>query len=375
MRILHVSEVHWGGVVGLIHHFNREQAAVGHDVHLLCPPAFPATSHVTRYAWRLHRRRPVTIVTALYGLFRTVRRVRPDVVHLHSFMAGLLGRLPGVIPSGTPVVYQPHAWSFELFPDRVRASAVRRWEGLAARRTSVLVGNNADELAEGKAIGVHRPGFSLGVALDLEHFRPPSAEERAAAREEHGRGGRRILLVLGRLGRQKGQELLLPEWERDPVPDTDLVLVGPGDGAALRALAPTQWSRSVHAVGESNDVRSWLWASDVLLLPSRYEGGPLVVPEAMACGVPVVATAVNGSAEAVLGGPLPTAGAVVDRGDMPALLGHARMRLADRELAAREARNGRRRAEELFDPRVVGARLEAAYRVAGAAPAESGSSR
>ena len=323
MRVLHVSEAHVGGVVSVLQEFTRYQAAAGHDVHLLVPPQFPPRAVGTRHGWSIDRERLATAVPASRELAATVRRVRPDVVHLHSFVAGVLGRLPRLI-RGVPVVYQPHAWSFEFYSGRIRPAAMRMWERWAARRVDVLVANCDDEIAEGAVMGIDRPAVTLGLALDLEHFRVPTHTERATARAALGRDGRRMLVVLGRLARQKGQDLLLREWERRPLPDTDLVLVGPGDAGSLREHAPVQWGRSVHAIGSTDDVRSWLWAGDLLLLPSRYETVSLAVGEAMACGLPVVATDVNGAAEAVVGGPLPAGGEIVAVGDMAHLLDRAR---------------------------------------------------
>jgi glycosyltransferase involved in cell wall biosynthesis len=367
LRILHVSEVHWGGVVTLLEHFTAEQVRAGHQVHLLAPEGMRTFDGVEHHAWRITRGRPWTAATALLDLRRAIRQLRPDVVHLHSFVAGLLGRLPGrraLRDVGVPIVYQPHAWSFDLFTRRSVGNAVRRWEAWAARATDGLVANCDDEIAEGRSIGVDVPSRALGVAVDVDRFRPVDSADREAYRARLGLDAKHVLLCLGRLARQKGQDLLLPAWERSRPPDTALVLLGPGDTAPLRALAPTQWGRTVHAVGEHDDVRPWLWASDLLVLPSRYETVALVVAEAMSCGRPVVATAVNGARDTILGGPLPAAGAVVELDDMDGLIKEAAYRLDDSEHWAAEAAAGRERAERLFSPVQVADRLEASYREA-----------
>jgi glycosyltransferase involved in cell wall biosynthesis len=368
LRILHVSEVHWGGVVTLLDHFTAEQVRAGHRVHLLAPRGIGTFDGVEQRTWRLDRGQPWTVPAAMLDLRRAIREVEPDVVHLHSFVAGLLGRLPfrsrlvGSVDFAT--VYQPHAWSFELFRRRSLGQAVQRWESRAARATDVMVGNCDDEIAEGRSIGIDVPAHALGVAVDVSRFRPVNGAEQAAFRTRLGLDAKHVVLCLGRLARQKGQDLLLPAWERSRPPDTTLVLLGPGDTEPLRALAPTQWGRSVRAVGGHDDVRPWLWASDLLVLPSRYETVALVVAEAMSCGRPVVATAVNGARDTILGGPLPGAGAVVDRQDMDGLIAEVARRLDDAELRAAEAAAGRQRAERLFSPAQVANRLEAAYREA-----------
>ena len=227
----------------------------------------------------------------------------------------------------------------------------------------MLVANCQDEIDAGKRLGVDVPARTLGVSVDLTRFRPPSEDERRRHRSDLGLDGRRVLLVLGRITRQKAQDLLVAEWEsRRPGADDLLVLVGPGDTALLKTLAPTTWGRSIRAVGEPADVLPWLRSADLLLLPSRYETVGLVVAEAMATGLPVVATGVDGAMSTIVAGPAPAAGAVVPCGDMRALLGEARRRLDDPALRAAESAAGRSRSEQMFRPDVVAGRLENAYR-------------
>ena len=167
---------------------------------------------------------------------------------------------------------------------------------------------------------------------------------------------------LGRLIRQKGQDLLLPEWEREHPDDTTLALVGPGDTDWLSGLVPTEWGRSVIAYGETERALAWLWAADVMVLCSRYEGLPIVVAEAMSVGLPVVTTAVDGVTGILTGGDEPAAGAVVPLGDMRGVIDELTRRLDDPDLRAREAAAGPLRAQSRFAPPAVTARLVSAYR-------------
>lgn len=349
--------------MSLIREFTDEQVARGDDVLVLAPSEFPALDKADMERWDLVRREPATFPRAYRQLRRTVATFQPDVIHLHSFVAGFLGRLPGAV-AGRPVVYQPHAWSFDLKEERLFQQSVKAWERLAGHRTEVMVTNCQAEIDEGLSVGVRTPGVSIGVAIDPGHFHPVDELERERHRRDCGSTARRMLVVVGRLVRQKGQDQLVAAWERRPLPDTDLVLVGPGDPEGLAALAPTQWGRSVRAVGEQADVRPWIWASDAVVLSSRYETVALAVAEAMSCGRPVVATAVNGTSEVVLGGDLPPAGRIVPLGAMDDLLDDVVSILDDPATVSDMATAGRARAEEHFSPGVVGDRLRGAYRQA-----------
>jgi glycosyltransferase involved in cell wall biosynthesis len=363
--VLHVSEVTWGGVVSLIRDFTAEQVRRGHSVKLLAPQAFPALDEgIERALWGVDRRRPQTFARAVMQLRAAVREFRPDVIHLHSAYAGFLGRLRLSGTAGTPLVYQPHAWSFDAFEKPSLHRLAQRWELLGDRRTDVLVANCQDEIDEGRRIGVKTLSRSLGVPIDVEHFHTVPVADRARHRETLGLGEGCALLCLGRLAHQKGQDLLVAAWESAPVPNTILWLVGPGDPAPLQALAPTQWGVTVRWVGEQADVRPWIWASDLLVLPSRYETVAVVVAEAMACETPVVAVAVNGAAMAVTDGPHPPGGVVVEDGDVTRMLAEAERLLVHPATRKAMASAGRKRVTSLFTTSLVGDRLEQAYATA-----------
>jgi len=361
LRVLHVTEAPGWGVFSLLKEFTREQVERGHRVHLLAPPAMRRLEGVTHYDWGIRRSRPASYPFALGELRQTVAAVRPDVVHLHSFFGGLLGRLPLAGLAGAPVVYQPHAWSFDVVGNRQLAGVMRGWERLASRRTDVLVANCSDEIDEGRRVGITNPAVPLGVAVDTAHYAPVDEVTWERHRAELGVSAPHLLLSVGRLARQKGQDLLVTAWERTPLPDTELVLVGIDDDAPLRALAPTQWGRTVRAVPTVTDVRPWLWACDALVLPSRYETVSLAVAEAMACGRPAVATDVNGVAETLVGGSLAHGGSVVPIGDMDSLLRESGALLADPGLRAERGTAARARALEQFTSSVVVDRLDRAY--------------
>ena len=364
LRILHVSEVHWGGVVTLLREFTREQVAAGHEVHVLSPPLATMADGVGVESWTVERSKPHTFWAAARQLHRAVERHRPDVIHLHSFLAGFIARLPSVVAQRNRpgIVYQPHAWSFDLIRIPGASATVRVFERSALRRTDVIVGNCQDEVDEGVSAGIHLPAFVLGVAVRPEIYYPVDDLRRVGLRRQLGIKRPHLLVCIGRLAWQKGQDVLVSEWERAPLSESELVFVGPGDPSSLASLAPLEWNRSIRWVGEHADIRPWLWAADLLLLPSRYETVALVVAEALACGRPVIATAVNGAVATLLRGPSPPAGAVVPLGDMKRLLYEAGRRLLDPLLRQREGEAAWQRAQAEFSPEAVSARLEDAYR-------------
>lgn len=342
----------------MISHFTRLQREHNHEVLVLVPPTVPPVVGAERSDWSIIRRNPVSYVRAMQQLRRVIRDYKPDVVHAHSFFAGFLVRIH--CWKRVPVVYQPHAWAYSLFSGR-RRSLIQMWERLAGVRTDALVVNCTDELREGQEHGVRTPGHVVGVVADTAHLRPPSADERQAAKVAVGYCSRRLVVALGRIAYQKAQDLLVRGWEEGAPRGADLVLVGGGDSERLSQLAPKEWEITIHHAGPTTDVRTWLWAADVLVIPSRYETVSLVAAESMSTGLPVVTTEFNGATEAVVAGPYGPAGAVVPLGDMKTLLGEAARRMQDRDLFGIESVNARQRALHMFDGERVYERLLEAY--------------
>ena len=136
---------------------------------------------------------------------------------------------------------------------------------------------------------------------------------------------------MGRLTRQKGQDVLLTAWPEvlAECPDAVLALVGDGD---LMADLRSREVPGVRFAGALDDVRGWLSAADVVVLPSRWEGLSLTVLEAFATGRSVVASAVPGLVEVME----PAAGALVAPEDPMALAGAIARRLRDRSLSGAE---------------------------------------
>jgi glycosyltransferase involved in cell wall biosynthesis len=358
MKILHVVEVSHGGVVTLAETLAELQSRLGHEVHMLAPPE-AATKRQPSHHWTPRRRSPRRLLSARQRLTALARREGYDVVHLHSFFAGLLGRLRATRAGA--VVYQPHSWAFEAAPTPIGPPAVRGLERWASRNTHALVTNCTEELEEGARFGISTPGTVIGLPLDTEHFRPADPAARDAMRQRLGLTSKHVLVCVGRLSRQKGQLSLAQRWERDPIPDTTLVFVGPGDSDDVAAAAPRTFGDSLRHVGAQDDVRPWFWAADLCVQPSLYEGQSVAMAEALACGTPVVMTEVNGVREVVCGSGGPAAGRVVPVGDMDALLGAA-TELLDRTAERRAAAEiGREVAVRHFEASAVIGRLEAVY--------------
>jgi glycosyltransferase involved in cell wall biosynthesis len=176
---------------------------------------------------------------------------------------------------------------------------------------------------------------------NLDRFAP--AEAAPGMKESLGFGAEDpVLVVAARLDAQKGHRVLLEALPliRAQVPAVRLVCVGEGNlrGELERQAGRLGLQDAVRWAGYQADIRPWLALADVCVLPSLYEGLPLIAIETLASGRPMVATAVDGTPEVVVDG---RTGITVPPGDAGALAGAILRLLRDPELGQRLARQGR----------------------------------
>jgi glycosyltransferase involved in cell wall biosynthesis len=361
VSILHVSQPVAGGVARVVLGLARAQQAAGLEVAVACP-AGPlseklAASGLHWDPWESRRSPGAQVAVERRALNEIIDKRSPQLVHLHSSKAGLVGRL--TLRGRIPTVFQPHAWSFLAVQGRTRFAAIR-WERYATRWTHMTLFCSREEQMAGVAHGVAAPGRVVLNGVDLHQFRPSTPAERAHARRllsipEDALVG----AVIARRSRQKGQDVALTAWPgvRAAAPSALLLLMGDGfdDGFDERTGVLTRAAR--------DDVRAGFGAADVVLSPSRWEGLSLSLLEGMACGRSTIATDVPGSHQALLRGPLPAAGVVVPTEDPAALTAAVVARFRDPLVLQREGLAARRRIEADFDEHATIESVQRVYRL------------
>jgi len=314
----------------------------GHRVTLACGPSrkpSPLLSEARRASGleivdvpELRRElSPLHDVRTLLFLLRLLRSRRFDVVHTHTSKAGALGRIAAALSSRVPVVHQPHGHLFYGYHGPIGSRLVILAERILAplaRRQIVLSWRGAEEHL---ARGVGRPGQFTVVrsGIDLRPFRAASAR-RVACRARLGlRDDEFAVGTLCRLEPIKGAGDLLRGFLLASTSRPRLRLILAGDGplkddllaAARRAGA----SDRIRLTGSWVAAPDFLPALDLFALVSHNEGMGRALVEAMAAGVPVLATNVGGMPEVLEEG---RAGLLVPPGDEEAI-GRAIARLLD----------------------------------------------
>ena len=314
---------------------------------------------------------PARDLRALAALRRLIHELRPDVVHTHTAKAGLLGRTAALGARPRPALvhtYHGHVLSGYFGP---AASALfRRAEAGLARRTDRLVavaGAVRDELVSAHGVGRREQYVVIPPGIDAARTAPDRAAG-AALRARLGlRPGDVLVGCVGRLEPVKRVDRLLDAWERvaAAAPRAQLLVVGEGEhGEAVRArlqsLPRARWLAPRRELGVIYG------ALDVLALPSAREGLPQVVVEALAAGVPVVASAVGGVPALIEHG---RTGLLVPEGD-GAALAEALIALATQDGRRAELAAGARSLDlSAHGAEAVAARLADLYAELAGAPA------
>lgn len=236
---------------------------------------------------------PLRDVVAVGRLARGWRHQRPAIVHTHSSKAGVVGRLAAAL-AGVPVrVHTVHGWSFREHQGRPLRMMYMALERAMARLTTVIVCVAESDRQAGLAARIGRDAqyrvIRSGVDVEGLSARSPSARPVAGP-----------ILTVTRLSPPKDTATLVRALARLQHPTT-LEVAGEGhDIAALQDLVRSLGlADRVRFLGVRRDVPELLQRAQVFVLSSRSEGFPRAVLEAMAAGVPVIASRVGGVSEVV----------------------------------------------------------------------------
>ena len=328
------------------------------DVAIVCPPTRAGLSLLARAREVGLLAQPLDVRdTSSEGDLVAWLRARPvDVFHAHAGI-GWEGHhgICAARAAGVPVVARTEHLPNLLTDPRERADHARVVE-LVDRVICVSEGVRASFAGSGI------PASKLSAIPNGIRPRRPRPDRLGLRRQLGLHPSARIALTVGRLVEQKGFDLLLRAAPRIVAEQPDSVLawigVGPLEDQLRAAVGALGLEGRVRFLGRRRDVPALLAASDVLVLPSRFEGLPLAALEAMAAGLPVVGTRVCGTSEVVVDG---ETGRLVEPGDAVGLAEAVVSALGDPERAARWGQAGRRRAARLFGASRMAARTAAVY--------------
>jgi len=302
MKVLHViKSLEQGGAETLLLEMARRRHSVGLEIEVAYflsshRRAVPALEAAGVRVHDLGARSTVGMAAGVPALRRLVARLRPQIVHAHLPLAGVLARIVAA-RAGIPLVYTEHN-VFSSYHPWTRAAALATWQLQAA--VVAVSGEVAASLPVGPRVAVVRNG------VDVERF-AAAIGGRSEARRRFGFAEDEV--VVGTVAVFRPAKRLdrfidtVVATQRDR-PHVRGCIVGYGPlEADLHAHARrVDVHGAVQFLGPIADPASFLAAIDIVLMPSSHEGLPLVLLESMAAGRPVIATPVGGIPEVVRDG-------------------------------------------------------------------------
>jgi len=326
-----IHSLPYGGAERLTLDLLAELSAQGEAVHLITLAPEKDKSLAGECALEAEYRTLVPVrgvfdIAGIVRLARTLRRLQPRALVTHLWFSNTVGRVAGAL-AGVPriITYEHNDY------DRVKSRKQFLADRLLAPLSSTIVAVSDAVKASlvrhhisPKRITVIQNGVALG------RFAPAPIQVRARVQA----------LFVGRLTRQKGLDVLLEALSR--VPEIELSVAGMGEEeqALQRQAELLNLSGRVTFLGVCSDIPARMHDADFLVLPSRWEGMPMIVLEALASGLPVLASAVDGIPEIVEDG---IQGLLVAPEDTAALIS-ALERMQDPVLRARLGAAGPARA-------------------------------
>jgi glycosyltransferase involved in cell wall biosynthesis len=361
LSIVHVlSSFGMGGQERVALDLAGGQSAAGHRVltiSLAAPPDGPLAAEFRERGLEIQTvaKRPGRDPRLFLALARLFRTRRVDVVHTHNPQPLLFSALPAKLARAA-LVHTKHG----VNPDIRRRLAMRRAAGRLVDLFVAVSQPTAQVAAERREC---RPDRLRVVpnGIDLDRFGPDDGARRAIRRELGIPEDAFVVGTVGRLWPEKGHAYLIRSLAPVLARGFHLVITGEGPErenltAQIAGLARPE---TVHLTGNRRDVPKLLAALDVFVLTSKSEGLPLVIPEAMAAGLPVVATRVGGIPQVVEEG---ATGFMVSYGDEEALRGRLVALDGDRRLARQCGEMGRERSLDRYSSRRMVADYLALYR-------------
>lgn len=227
------------------------------------------------------------------------------VVHTHSSKAGIIGRFAAYFAGADRIVHSIHGYGFNDFQSPLKRMFLVGLEKAASFVTDGFTADSHDNVRKGDRYSFFKKSkvevIRSGISVDF--FAPGKLNDKPDMGVPHGS---QVVTMISCLKPQKAplDFVKVAELVLKKVPAAHFVLVGDGElrGPVLEEAEKAGISLNFHLLGWRRDVREIIHSSDVMVLTSLWEGLPRVVLMAMAAGKPVVATAVDGTPEAVRDG-------------------------------------------------------------------------
>ena len=321
---------------------------------------------------------PVSNLQSIIKLTKLISKNNYNLVHVHTPMASVLGRIAAKIAGTKRIIYTAHGFYFHDNMPKNKYRFYHTIETGAAWFTDLILTQSREDLETATTTGLceeEKVGY-LGNGVDVARFRRSNStsSQQESLRQELGlpEQGAPIIAMTGRITAEKGYLELMEALVilRERFPNLHLLCIG-GELSSERDSFQCQLNELIEKhnldshvtlTGLRSDIPELLGLVDLFTLPSYREGLPRSILEAMAMELPVVTTDIRGCREAVVDGKTGFLVPPQNSEQLAAALGNL---LADKSMRETFGKAGRQRVENEYDEALVFRRLESTYQKLG----------
>jgi len=343
----------------------------GYEVYICCTPGkeskkIEQAGHTFKYVHIDRKVNPLSNFKSIVALYKVIKRGNYDIVHVHTPSASVLGRIAARLARVPIIVYTAHGFYFHENMSKFEYKFFTTLEKILGRYfTDYIFVQSEEDYKTAKQLKIIGESKIVCISngVDLEKFNIENVQiDTASFKTALGIPPEgKVIIFIGRLVKEKGILDLLDAFVKLAKDYNDISLLIVGDVAPnerdnrtkekiKNILEDKNVGGRIIITGYREDIPELLKISDIFVLPSYREGLPRSIIEAMAMSKPVVTYNIRGCREEVVDD---ETGILVPPGDIESLATAILKLYKNSELREKMGKNGRRRAEELYDERKV----------------------
>ncbi|ELC8443062.1 glycosyltransferase family 4 protein [Clostridium perfringens] len=347
----------------LLRRLNVETINAGYDLRCICSEG-DKTERLDKEGFNMinvnidRSIKPITNTKSIFELYKIFKKEKPDIVHVHTPIAAVLGRIAARLARVPNIVYTAHGFYFHENMKPITYKACFLIEKYIGKYFTDFIFTQSSEdcelakkhnfLDKDKILAIGN-GVDIWNTFNINNLEENNLENLKSdlniSKEDY------VVTFIGRLVREKGILDLLEGFNKIKNKNLKLLLVGDTfqgdrDLECKKLIDRFKENKNIIFMGKRQDINSLLAISDIFCLPSYREGMPRSIIEAMAMGNAVIATNIRGCREEVVDG---KTGFLVDLNSPDAIKEKIEILLENKDLLNGMKRLGRLRVEELYD--------------------------
>lgn len=310
IKVLHITQATIGGTLEYLKlfftHINKDE----YEVYLACPSYGPMKKEIEDIGvkvYPLEMTREISLkddLNSFMDMKKLIKKVNPDIVHLHSSKAGVLGKIASYL-NNIPCIYNAHGWSFSMnvsYKKKKVYSLIEKYTSLFCDKI-VNISDYEHNLAKQYNIASDKKMITIHNGIDIEKY-DKSNYSRKDTLEELGIPQECFIVgMVARISEQKDpiKFIEIAKIVCSEIEDAYFVLVGDGElrNQVNKLIMKYDLNDRVKITGWVNDVNKYISVFDIGILTSRWEGFGLVLTEYMAAKKPIIASNVGGIPELI----------------------------------------------------------------------------